>query len=543
MSFKFESLLFASVVYLLMLFLIARATDKRWTPSRVVRHPATYVLSLGVYASSWAYFGNVAIAKDNGYLFLALSFGVSGAFLLAPVLLTPILKITRTSLHNLGTVAFVGVSQLFPGALRVLYWLRANDKGFLAGLSAGGLIWFFKNKDYVAQDIHFMGSRLESYHSRLTGLAAELDALRRDHRDTLDKLPLALFSVDANGKVMLWNQAMAKMTDIEPEKIMGLSISSLKPPWNELLSQFTTLDSLHLHKHCLEVNGVPRYFSLHKALKDVSTSSSQGNQVMLLEDRTANQMLENQLLHSERLASIGQLAAGVAHEIGNPVTGIDCLAQELRACSKDVEVRNIAGQVLDQTQRITRIVRTLASYAHNGQLYDQQGQANEVSLHHCAEESISLLKLSNKPDSIEFINHCQLKHKVVGDQQKLQQALTNLLSNAVDASGDNSRIIITTSANARTVTLLVEDQGQGIPESIQGRLFEPFFTTKEAGKGTGLGLALAWNIIEEHSGTIKVKSPINKELGTGARFIITLPRCKAGNKEGEQSHQQNEAVI
>ena len=994
MSFRLEPLLLVSVAYLLVLFLIAWATDKRWIPSGVVRHPATYVLSLGVYASSWAYYGNMAIVRDSGYLFLTLYFGVSGAFLLAPVLLIPILKITRTcqlssladlfafrfrssaagslatllmlvsimpllalqiqavsdsihllsqetprsvlaflfcilvtlfavlfgtkhitshdhhqglmmalafesllklvvviiilgtvvltqvfdgldglslwldsnseklapaqqsiedkpwrsmlllffssaivmphmfhmtftenrdarslhiaswglplfllvlgffipvltwagielniasspeyfplligtaleqrwlsvvafigsltaasgliivttlalssmvlnhlvmpywqpktsvkldiykslvnlkralisalimasygfylafdtqhSLHNLGTVAFVGVSQLLPGALCVLYWPKANYKGFLAGLSAGGLIWFFamlvplivdissynsgfpeiesslygewhqclvtslvvnsllvvlvslitkmspaeiatveachvenptrgprkipkasspheflemlsvplgsitatkevkqaladldmqedenrphalrrlrerleenlsgllgptvahgiaetflpweENKDYVAQDIHFMESRLEFYHSKLTGLAAELDSLRRYHRDTLDKLPLALFSVDANNEVMLWNQAMAKMTGIKPDKVMGLPVHSLKSPWNELLSQFATLDCPHLHKHCLEINGVPRYFSIYKALVDASASSSWGNQVLLLEDRTANQMLENQLFHSERLASIGQLASGVAHEIGNPVTAIDCLAQELKACSGNGEAEEVAGQILDQTQRITRIVRTLISYAHNGQSLNQQEQTEEVSLHHCTAESISLLKLSSKPDSIEFVNLCQLEHKVAGDQQKLQQVLTNLLANAVDASGENGKITITTSANVQAVTLLVEDQGHGIPEHVQDKLFEPFFTTKEAGRGTGLGLALAWNIIKEHFGTIKVKSPINKEFGTGTCFTITLPRCKTGNRKGERVHQKFETV-
>ncbi|MET4696511.1 sensor histidine kinase [Endozoicomonas lisbonensis] len=430
-----------------------------------------------------------------------------------------------------------------PHALRRLRErLEKNLSGLFGPTVAHGMVETFlpwdQQKDYVAQDIHFMESRLESYHSRLSGLAAELDSLRRYHRDTLDKLPLALFSVDANQEVMLWNQAMSKMTGIDASKVLGLNIRHLTPPWNELLCQFSSLDNLHLHKHKLEVGGTQRYFSIHKAMMEAPASGTTGNKVMLLEDRTENQMLENQLFHSERLASIGQLAAGVAHEIGNPITAIDCLAQELISLSDEPDTREVATQMLDQTQRVTRIVQTLVSYAHSGQTRHNDSKSGVVSLKHSVDEAVSLLQLSHKNSQIRFINNCQPDHLVTGDQQKLQQVLINLMSNAVDASGANDAVTLCTVADAQTVTLTVEDQGHGIPGNIQDRLFEPFFTTKEAGKGTGLGLALTWNIIEEHFGSIRVESPANKVLKTGTRFIIALPRYEAKGHLSNEEHSE-----
>ncbi|KEQ12419.1 hypothetical protein GZ77_17945 [Endozoicomonas montiporae] len=435
-----------------------------------------------------------------------------------------------------------------PHALRRLRErLEKNLSGLFGPTVSHGIVETFlpwdQQKDYVAQDIHFMESRLESYHSKLSGLAAELDSLRRYHRDTLDKLPLALFSVDANQEVMLWNQAMSKMTGIDASKVVGLNIRHLASPWNELLCQFSSLDNPHLHKHKLEVGGTQRYFSIHKAMVEAPASDTSGNisgnlsdnKVMLLEDRTENQMLENQLFHSERLASIGQLAAGVAHEIGNPITAIDSLAQELKILSDESDTREVASQMLDQTQRVTRIVQTLVSYAHSGQTRHEDSKSAVVSLKHCVDEAISLLQLSHKNSQVRFENLCHHDHLVAGDQQKIQQVLINLIANAVDASKANDKVSLHTAANAHTVTLTIEDQGHGIPPCIQDRLFEPFFTTKEAGKGTGLGLALTWNIIEEHFGSIRVESPVNKVLKTGTQFIISLPRYEAENHSANKN--------
>ena len=390
--------------------------------------------------------------------------------------------------------------------------------------------------DYAPRDIHFMESRLEAYHSKLTGLAGELDSLRRYHRDTLNSLPMAVCSVDnttSSGEVMLWNQAMNELTGIPAEEVLGMPLNAIPSPWNRIISDFTGFEKNHLNKHPVELHGATRYLSLHKASIQAPVSGTGGNLVMLLEDQTEIQFLEEQLFHSERLASIGQLAAGVAHEIGNPITGIDCLAQEMRAISREADIQECAQQILEQTQRVSRILHSLVSYAHNGKHGRQEKDRKNslltndpVDIAQTVQEAISLLQLSHKTSNIEFQNLCTRGLCVSGNSQKIQQVFINLLKNAVDATAKDVENVIkvSTSANHHTVTIRVEDMGHGIPKAIQEKLFEPFFTTKEVGKGTGLGLALTWNIIEEHFGSIQVVSPLDTVTGRGSCFIISLPR-------------------
>jgi signal transduction histidine kinase len=227
-------------------------------------------------------------------------------------------------------------------------------------------------------------------------------------------------------------------------------------------------------------------------------------------------------VHSERLASIGRLAAGVAHEIGNPITGIACLAQNLREeRDEDGEIREISQQINDQTKRVSRIVQSLMNFAHAGALHSNN---EAVSLAAITHEAIGLLQLNRRNAAVQFFNLCAPEHCVEGDPQRLAQVLINLLSNARDAMPEGGIIRIGSEADEHTVTLSVEDQGSGIPKAIMDRLYEPFFTTKDPGAGTGLGLALVYSIVEEHYGQIIIDSPVDPESQRGTRFRVTLPR-------------------
>jgi len=227
-------------------------------------------------------------------------------------------------------------------------------------------------------------------------------------------------------------------------------------------------------------------------------------------------------VHSERLASIGRLAAGVAHEIGNPITGIACLAQNLREEREgDAELTEISGQILEQTKRVSRIVQSLMSFAHAGA---RQQATEPVCLADVAQEAIGLLSLNRRSVDVQFFNLCDPHHIVEGDPQRLAQVLINLLSNARDASPEGGAIRVRSAISDHAVELIVEDEGSGIPKAIMDRLFEPFFTTKDPGKGTGLGLALVYSIVEEHYGHITIESPADPEQQRGTRFRVTLPR-------------------
>ncbi|KIP90478.1 MULTISPECIES: sensor histidine kinase [Pseudomonas] len=415
-----------------------------------------------------------------------------------------------------------------PYALRRLRdRLEANLSGLMGPSVAQDIIESFLpyksgSESYVTEDIHFIESRLEDYHSRLTGLAAELDALRRYHRQTLQELPMGVCSLAKDHEILMWNKAMEELTEIPAQRIVGSRLSTLGEPWRDLLQRFIEIPDEHLHKQRLALDGQIRWLNLHKAAIDEPLAPGNSGLVLLVEDLTETQMLEDKLVHSERLASIGRLAAGVAHEIGNPITGIACLAQNLREEREgDGELTEISAQILEQTKRVTRIVHSLMNFAHSG----SHQQADEpVCLAEIAQEAIGLLALNRRSVDVQFFNLCKPDHWAHGDPQRLAQVLINLLSNARDASPAGGAIRVRSEASEHTVDLIVEDEGSGIPKGVMDRLFEPFFTTKDPGKGTGLGLALVYSIVEEHYGQITIDSPIDPEQQRGTRIRVTLPR-------------------
>ncbi|MFC3606264.1 sensor histidine kinase [Stutzerimonas tarimensis] len=415
-----------------------------------------------------------------------------------------------------------------PYALRRLRdRIEANLSGLMGPSVAQDIMKnFLPYKDstegFVSEDIHFIEVRLEEYRSRLTGLAAELDALRRYHRQTLQELPMGVCSLAKDREVLMWNRAMEELTGITAQQVVGSRITILPEPWRGLLEGFIEQPDEHAHKQRLTPDGTTRWLNLHKAVIDEPMSPGNTGLVLLIEDGTETQLLEDRLIHSERLASIGRLAAGVAHEIGNPVTGIACLAQNLREEREDdQDIAEISSQIVEQTKRISRIVQSLMTFAHAGA---HQRQLYPVSLAEAARDAIALLSLNRQGPDVHFVNLCDPAHLAEGDSQRLAQVLINLLSNARDASPPGGTIRVLSEAGEQSVFLCVEDEGSGISREIQDRLFEPFFTTKDPGKGTGLGLALVYSIVEEHYGRIDIDSPTDPASQRGTRFRISLPR-------------------
>ena len=415
-----------------------------------------------------------------------------------------------------------------PYALRRLRdQIEANLSGLMGPSVAREIIsialpWRQESDDFRTADINLIENRLETYHSELTGLAAQLDRLRRYHREILNRLPMAVCSLGKYGEILMWNHAMTETTGIEADDILGSLTSSLPQPWKQMLINFAGSDDNHLHKQHITQAGKHQWFNLHKTtIKD--RDGGEGH-IIMMEDLTETQSLEQRLEHSERLASIGQLAAGVAHEIGNPVTAISCLAQEMKAISNKPEIKTVATQMLEQTQRISTILHSLMTFAHSGATSNLVGREEAINIRTLVSEAEALISLNHKHNNLQILNECEFNICVLGDEQKLLQIFLNLLNNAADASPDNSEIRITTRLLEHSVEIDVTDQGHGISKENQSRLFEPFFTTKEPGKGTGLGLALVYRMIEEHFGSIRVESPVNPFDETGTRFTICLPR-------------------
>ena len=234
------------------------------------------------------------------------------------------------------------------------------------------------------------------------------------------------------------------------------------------------------------------------------------------------------MLHNERLTSLGRLAAGVAHEIGNPVTGIACLAQNLEYETDAKEVRFTAQDILKQTDRISRIVESLVNFSHAGSNSGEVTLAPS-NLADCIDEVIHLLGLDREAKPVLFENQCNRELLVLADSQRLLQVFVNLLGNARDACDEYGRVEITAQQQGEWVVIVIEDNGSGIPTELLANVFEPFFTTKDPGAGTGLGLALVFSIMEDMGGSVSIASPASDGANPGTRVTLQLSIASYGN--------------
>ncbi len=437
-------------------------------------------------------------------------------------------KTAQSEVNRALTELRFSADEARPYALRRLRArLEANLSGLLGPAVAHNIVErclpFQPGVEGGTEDIYLIERRLERVQPRLTGLTADLDNLRRHYRETLDNLPIGVCSIGADEECLLWNRSMAKITDIAPEQALGSLLDSLPPPWRQILGDFQRGErSVELKLEVPQEGSLSRWISLHKADADRRHTGRAADTVILVEDITDFERLEEELLHNERLASIGRLAAGVAHEIGNPVTGIACLAQNLEFETDPDEVRFAAQDILKQTDRISRIVDSLVNFSHAGSHSGEVALA-PGNLADCVDEAIHLLALDRQAKPVEFDNQCDRELVVMADSQRLLQVFVNLLGNARDACDEFGRVEILADGEGDLVRIHVQDNGCGIPPELHAQVFEPFFTTKDPGAGTGLGLALVFSIMDDMGGSVSVTSPLCDGPNPGTRFSLELP--------------------
>src|SRR5208282_3382177 len=239
-------------------------------------------------------------------------------------------------------------------------------------------------------------------------------------------------------------------------------------------------------------------------------------------DLTEQRRLERQAMHSDRLVSLGQLAAGVAHEINTPLANIMLIAESVRRRTADSWTRGRVDSLLHQTDSAARIVRGLLDFARR-----PEAMVGEVDLADSV-RSVTGFLMGKQSAAVEVDVALPDEPLLVrGDREQINQVITNLLNNAYDALNGQGQIEVRLTADPERVHLSVADNGPGIPPDVRAHLFEPFFTTKPEGKGTGLGLAICIGIVESHGGTIDVES----EVGKGSKFSVHLPRLTSSGVE------------
>ncbi|MEO1481614.1 MAG: ATP-binding protein [Myxococcota bacterium] len=226
---------------------------------------------------------------------------------------------------------------------------------------------------------------------------------------------------------------------------------------------------------------------------------------------------EKEAAHMDKMAAIGRLAGGVAHEINNPLHGILSFVQLAQKPSvPDEKLRRYHEVIRECALRCRDIVQSLRDFSRKAKSTDRQ----PVSLHQVCKKSVLLFE-SIDGKSVEIDIRCR-EGWVNGSSSQLQQVLVNLIQNALDASPDNGVVRVSVDSDDEVAMLAVDDSGPGVSVGETDRIFEPFYTTKPEGMGTGLGLAISHNIVQEHGGALKV---LGSELG-GARFEVRLPRLE-----------------
>jgi len=249
-------------------------------------------------------------------------------------------------------------------------------------------------------------------------------------------------------------------------------------------------------------------------------------------DRLLKESTEKQIVQSEKLASLGRLASGIAHEINNPLTGVLTYSSLLLEDLEGTDYQDDLQIVVNETLRCRRIVKGILDFARETKLEKEVVNINDIVI-----SSLSLLERHVSFQNIRIIKNLSGSVPPIPlDINQMKSVINNLAVNAADAMSDGGTLVISTNYNheSRMVILEVSDTGSGIPEENLTRIFDPFFTTKETGKGTGLGLAVIYGIIKRHNGTIDIES----EVGFGTSFIIGLPQDeKQVRDDGQQDKQ------
>ena len=326
--------------------------------------------------------------------------------------------------------------------------------------------------------------------------------------------------VGPGGNVLRANQALAAIAELPESELVGRNFTEMIAGASDAVAGL--IGAAYRGERTPPL--VVRLDSSQKVLRLTAAplaEAERGTVVILIEDVTEQRALEAQIIQNDKMASIGQLVSGVAHELNNPLTSIAGLAELLLERPPHPELpREHLRVIHDQAERASRIVRNLLTFARKG-----VPEKTAVDLHDVVVRTSLLIMYELQLHGIELESDLSPEPTVVlGDRYELQQVLLNLVTNAVQAvsglePGKSRRITLATSRSNGEAMLRVRDTGPGVPPHLVPYLFTPFFTTKGPGEGTGLGLSLSYGLVKAHGGVLEYEAPPDG----GAEFKVTLP--------------------
>lgn len=419
-------------------------------------------------------------------------------------------------------------SALVRDGLHFIQDLRCRDRriGVLAlGALPEGSHFTSEDLDLLSALSGYAAIALENanLYSSIEFKARELERLKSYTENIIESIDVAVLAVEGTGRIRSCNRAFEALYGVSRAQIAGTPVDNLLAA--DVLASIQratgargwTVDAaVNIFKLYLEnLDGKRLIVNLSVIpLQDPATASA--GALIVLDNITEKVNLEDQLLQAEKLSSIGLLAAGIAHEINTPITGISSYTQML--LKEDVESdrrKSILEKIEKQTFRAAEIVNSLLSFSRMS-----GSEFKAVDINQLITDSLALL------DHQLQLNHIKVESDfenalppIYGNMGKLQQVFVNLFLNARDAMPSGGELAIHTGMNESMVVVDISDTGTGIAKEYLKKIFDPFFTTKSIGKGTGLGLAVTYGIVQEHGGRIFVDS----DSGKGTRFTLKLP--------------------
>src|SRR6185503_14695168 len=345
-----------------------------------------------------------------------------------------------------------------------------------------------------------------------------LSSGKREWEQTVDAFNQAICYVDPEGNVRRANRVFAELIKLPVTALPGRAWLTLLPPaWVDPITKLFTPEGASAS---VEVRAGERVL-----LATAIPTGEPGAAILLFEDQTEKRRLQEQLLQSEKMSAIGQLIAGVAHDLNNPLASVVGFSDLLgEAADVPPRLAEPLAVIRQEAERASAIVRNLLSFARR-----QEGERQVQSIRPILESTILLLRnqLMAQHIDLTFTAEPGLPEVEVHANQ-IKQVFVNIINNAAqairgaDVSG--GRISVLAKCWLDGVAVSISDNGPGMPEAVAQHVFEPFFSTKSEGEGTGLGLSICQGIVKEHGGSMTV----DPGTGTGATFTVELPGAAAG---------------
>ena len=357
-------------------------------------------------------------------------------------------------------------------------------------------------------------------YSSLEQKALEIARLKDFSENIVESLNVGVLAVDLGGMVESWNTRMEQLFGVKRQDAVGHQLRALLP--EELASEIAARREEEqitgIYKQRLQHQG--KFLTLNVSITPlVSKSGERIGRLLLFDDVTQRERMEEQMTQTEKLTSLGLLAAGVAHEVNTPLAVISNYIQMLAKQMPNDDPRHaIIEKIVKQTFRASEIVNNLLNFSRTG-----AAELADIDVNRVVEETLSLVAHPLKTSQIHIVKQLgESLPPVRGSANKLQQVFLNLFLNARDAMPAGGMLEVRTAAHNGSVEVEVADTGAGIPREDIHRIFDPFFTTKTNGRGTGLGLSVSYGIIKEHAGKIDVRST----PGKGTSFHVEFPALR-----------------